>query len=160
MWTRFWPFLTPSPPRVDKFGHSWHLFLMSTWTWWTFVNPPPPLILSTWLLNDPYGWVGRSKTAKKIEYHMWMAPHFVKSPMGLASSDDVFCHKTDEAMACITLQRLVDDISISKWTKRELLNPIEMVKRCHKTRVLSREWCAFCPFFAFFNRVIKIWAGI
>ena len=22
--------------------------------------------------------------------------------------------------------------------------------------VLSMEWCAFCPFFAFFNRVIKI----
>ena len=35
--------LTPSLPWVDKFGHFCPLFPMSTWTLWTFVNPPSPL---------------------------------------------------------------------------------------------------------------------
>ena len=26
--------------------------------------------------------------------------------------------------------------------------------------LLSLEWCAFCPFFEFFNMAIKIWAGM
>ena len=34
-------------------GHFSYLFPMPMWASWTFDDPPPPLILSTWLFDAP-----------------------------------------------------------------------------------------------------------
>ena len=57
--------------------------------------------------------------------------------MGLASSGDVFCQRTDEALAGITgIHKLVDDILVMGTTKKELLARIEQVlKRCEENQI-------------------------
>ena len=57
--------------------------------------------------------------------------------MGLTSSGEIFCQKTDEALASIPEpQKLVDDIMITGRTKKELLERIEtLFKRCHDKQI-------------------------
>ena len=57
--------------------------------------------------------------------------------MGLASSGDVFCQRTDQALAGISgMFKLVDDIIVFGETKKELLERIEQVfKRCHENQI-------------------------
>ena len=48
--------------------------------------------------------------------------------MGLTSSGDIFCARTDEALAGIPgLHKLVDDLIVYGETKRELLERVVMV---------------------------------
>ena len=42
MWTRFYPILTPLPPRVDRNGHFTYYLPFVTWPFWTFYWPPTP----------------------------------------------------------------------------------------------------------------------
>ena len=57
--------------------------------------------------------------------------------MGLVSSGDVFCQRTDAALAGIPgIQKLVDDILVVGKSKKELLKRIEFVlERCQRNRI-------------------------
>ena len=67
----------------------------------------------------------------------WGLYRYKRAPMGLASSGDVFCQRTDEALAGITgIHKLVDDILVMGTTKKELLARIEQVlKRCEENQI-------------------------
>ena len=53
----------------------------------------------------------RHLTTIITEYGLY---RFIRAPMGLTSSGDIFCQKTDEALAGIPeLQKLVDNIMIT-----------------------------------------------
>ena len=57
--------------------------------------------------------------------------------MGLASSGDEFCKRTDQAMAGIPgLFKLVDDILVQGLTKKELIDRVEAVfNRCLENQI-------------------------
>ena len=57
--------------------------------------------------------------------------------MGLVSSGDVFCQRTDAALAGIPgMQKLVDDILVVGKIKKELLERIELVMEgCKKNKI-------------------------
>ena len=52
--------------------------------------------------------------------------------MGLVASGDLFCQRTDQALAgLVGIEKLVDDILIAAATKNELMDRLEkVVKRC------------------------------
>ena len=60
-----------------------------------------------------------------------------RAPMGLTSSGDEFCSRTDHALAGITgMYKLVDDILIYGNTESQLIERIEEVlKRCEEHRI-------------------------
>ena len=76
----------------------------------------------------------RHLTTIITEYGLY---RFIRAPVGLTSSGDVFCQRTDEALAGLPqLQKLVDDIMITGRTKKELLERIEMMfKRCLEKQI-------------------------
>ena len=69
----------------------------------------------------------------------WGLYRYRRAPMGLASSGDVFCQRTDQALAGIGgMYKLVDDIIVFGKTKKELLDRIEQVfKRCEEHQITA-----------------------
>ena len=58
----------------------------------------------------------------------WGGYTYLRAPMGLTSSGDIFCALTDEILAGIPgLHKLVDDLIVYGETKRELLERVVMV---------------------------------
>ena len=62
----------------------------------------------------------------------WGLYRYCRAPMGLVSSEDIFCQRTDAALAGVPgMQKLVDDILVTGRIKSELLERIEQIlKRC------------------------------
>ena len=71
----------------------------------------------------------------------WGGYTYLRAPMGLTSSGDIFCARTDEALAGIPgLHKLVDDILICGETKEELMDRIVMVlDRCRANHITLSE---------------------
>ena len=67
----------------------------------------------------------------------WGLFRYRRAPMGLTSSGDEFCSRTDHALAGITgMYKLVDDILVFGSTKNELLKRIgEVFQRCKDHRI-------------------------
>ena len=77
-----------------------------------------------------YWQVALSKKSQKLVAFLteWGGYTYLRAPMGLTSSGDIFCARTDEALAGIPgLHKLVDDLIVYGETKRELLERVVMV---------------------------------
>ena len=60
-------------------------------------------------------------------------------PIGLTSSGDIFCHRTDEALAGIPgVHKLVNDVLVVRNTKKQLM---ERVRRIFEN-VISMALCS------------------
>ena len=81
----------------------------------------------------------RHLTTIITEYGLY---RFIRAPMGLTSSGDIFCQKTDEALAGIPeFQKLVNDIMITGRTKKELLERIKtLFKRCQDKHITLSKY--------------------
>ena len=62
----------------------------------------------------------------------WGLYRYCRAPMGLVSSEDIFCQRTDAVLAGVPgMQKLVDDILVTGRIKSELLERIEQIlERC------------------------------
>ena len=62
---------------------------------------------------------------------------YLRAPMGLCSSSDEFCRRTDEALAGLPIRKLVDDILITASTLGDLQTKIDMLlQRCHSHNIV------------------------
>ena len=61
---------------------------------------------------------------------------YLRAPMGLCSSSDEFCRRTDEALADLPIRKLVDDILITAETMEELKSKCtELLQRCDQHNI-------------------------
>ncbi len=62
---------------------------------------------------------------------------FLRNPMGLASAQDEYCRRGDEALAgVINLRKVVDDILVYGQNNQELLNSVrEVLERCREHKI-------------------------
>ena len=67
----------------------------------------------------------------------WGVYRYLRTPMGLVSSGDLFCQRSDMALAGLPgIEKLVDDILVMAATKEELLERTEkVIKRCQETNI-------------------------
>ena len=67
----------------------------------------------------------------------WGLYRYTRGPMGVASSGDEFCKRTDQALAGIPgLFKLVDDILVQGHTKKELVKRVKAVfHRCLENQI-------------------------
>ncbi len=72
---------------------------------------------------------------------------FLRAPMGLASAQDEFCRRSDEALIGMSQYRkVVDDILVYGYTKQDLLNQVvQVLERCRKFQItLNPKKFQFC----------------
>ena len=67
----------------------------------------------------------------------WGCYRYLRAPMGLTSSGDEFCARTDKALAGIPgVFKLVDDILMCGDNKEQLLDRVKaVIKRCEEHRI-------------------------
>ena len=73
--------------------------------------------------------VATSQGAKRYRYN--------RAPMGLCSSSDHFCRKSDEALYGIPVEKLVDDVLVQGRTKQDALDIWERVLKAAKEHGLT-----------------------
>ncbi len=72
---------------------------------------------------------------------------FLRNPMGLASAQDEYCRRGDEALAGLAnLRKVVDDILVYGETNQEVLDSVKAVlERCREHKItLNRKKFKFC----------------
>ena len=88
---------------------------------------------------DRYWQVALSKKSQKLVAFLteWGGYTYLRAPMDLTSSGDIFCGPTDQALAGIPgLHKLVDDLIVYGDTKRQLMERVYLVmERCRKNDI-------------------------
>ena len=77
-----------------------------------------------------YWQVAHSKKSQKLVAFLteWGGYTYLRAPMGLTSSSDIFCACMDKALAVIPgLHKLVDDLIVYRETKRQLMACVYLV---------------------------------
>ena len=71
----------------------------------------------------------------------WGVYRYLRTPMGLVSSGDLFCQRTDMALTGLPgMEKLVDDILIMGATKKELVERMEkVIKRCQEHKITLND---------------------
>ena len=82
---------------------------------------------------------------------------YCRAPMGLTSSSDKFCRRTDQALSCLKLKKIVNDILIAADSYEDLeISLKKVLERCRKHNVtLSAEKIEIGPQIRFAGYIVS-----